>query len=437
MLSVSIIMYKKIRVLALMSICGISAVSAQTENSPYSRYGLGDPLPSQNIINRGLGGFSAAYGDFQSVNFANPASYSRFKATILDVGLEVSSRTLRTTDPPRKFSAASPNISYLLLGIPLSRKRDWGMTFGLRPISRISYKIERNGRLNTGSINDSTNTLFEGNGGAYEVFTGTGFGYKNFRVGLNVGYLFGSKDYSTRLTLVNDSVLYYRSNHETKANYGGIFLQGGIQYSFKIKKDTRVHLGAFGNLKQTLNGTQDVIRETFVPQENGPVRIDSVYEQKDIDGEVRYPASYGFGVMMDKEANWMIGADFTQTNWLDYRFFGAKDFVQNSWKIHVGGQIIPNALNGKNYWSRVAFRAGFNYGTDYVNVDGELPTYTATFGLGLPMRPPAYTRQFAVINLAFEYGRRGDKNSLLRENFFRLALGLNLSDVWFQKKKYY
>ncbi|HMF71922.1 MAG TPA: hypothetical protein VK616_10620, partial [Flavitalea sp.] len=119
-------MYKKIRVLALVSICGISAVSAQTENSPYSRYGIGDPLPSQNIINRGMGGFSAAYGDFQSVNFANPASYSRFKATILDVGLEVSSRTLRTTDPPRKFSAASPNISYLLLGIPLSRKRDWG-----------------------------------------------------------------------------------------------------------------------------------------------------------------------------------------------------------------------------------------------------------------------------------------------------------------------
>ncbi len=421
----------------LISLCGITMAKAQTENSPYSRYGIGDLTPSQNIINRGMGGFTAAYGDYQSVNFANPSSYSKLKATTLDVGIEINSRTLRTTNPPKKFSAASPNISYLQLGIPLSRKRDWGMTLGLRPVSRISYKIERNERMDIGSINDSINTLFEGTGGTYEVFTGTGFGYKNFRVGVNVGYLFGSKDYSSRRNFVNDSVLFYRSNHETKSNFGGLFLNGGIQYTVKLNKTVRLHAGAFGNLRQTMNGTQDIIRETFVPQENGPARIDSVYEKKDISGKVVYPASYGFGFMVDKEAKWMLGLDFTQTNWLDYRFFDEKDFVQNSWKVHLGGQIIPNAQSGKSYWNRVAYRVGFNYGTDYINVESELPTYTATFGMGLPMRPPAYTRQFAVINLALEYGRRGDKNSLIRENFFRLALGLNLSDVWFQKKKYY
>lgn len=430
-------MYKKFWLLALLIVSGVFAATAQTENSPYSRYGLGDPIPSQNIINRGMGGFSAPYGDYQSVNFANPASYSRFKATILDVGIEVNSRTIRSTNPPKKFSAASPNISYLLLGIPLSRKKDWGMVFGLRPLSRISYKIERNEFLQQGSIKDSINTLFEGNGGSYEVFTGTGFGFKNIRVGVNVGYLFGSKDYSTRVSFINDSVLYYQSNHETKSNYGGLFVNAGVQYTAKLNKTMRLHLGAFGNAKQKINGTQDIIRETYIPQENGPVRIDSVYEQKGISGKVLYPASFGFGLMMDKEAKWMIGADFTQTNWLDYRFFGEQDFVQNSWKISVGGQIIPNALTGKNYWSRVAYRAGFNFGTDYVNVDSELPVYTVTFGMGLPMRPPAYTRQFAVINLGIEYGRRGDKTSLIRENFFRLALGLNLSDIWFQKKKYY
>jgi hypothetical protein len=432
-------MFKKIRLVALVFFCGVSIAKAQTENSPYSRYGLGDQLPYQNIINRGMGGFSAAYGDYQSVNFANPASYSRLKATILDVGLEVSSRTLRSTNPPAKFNSASPNISYLLVGLPLSRKNDWGLTFGLRPLSRVNYKIERNSRLTsqTGTWTDSINTIFEGNGGSYEVFTGTGFGFKNIRVGVNVGYLFGSKDFSTRQSFINDSVLYYRSNHETKSNFGGLFLNAGVQYTVKLNKTMRLHAGAFGNLKQTLNGTQDVIRETFIPQENGPVRVDSVYQANGVSGKVVYPASLGFGLMLDKESNWMLGADFTQTSWVDYRFFGEKDFVQNSWQVHVGGQIIPNALNGKNYWSRVAYRAGFNYGTDYVNVDSELPLYAVTFGMGLPMRPPAYTRQFAVINLSVEYGRRGDKNSLIRENFFRLALGLNLSDIWFQKKKYY
>ena len=81
-------MYKKTRLLALLFLSCVSLANAQTENSPFSRYGLGNPVPNQNIINRGMGGFSAAYGDFQSVNFSNPAAYSKLKATVLDIGLD-------------------------------------------------------------------------------------------------------------------------------------------------------------------------------------------------------------------------------------------------------------------------------------------------------------------------------------------------------------
>lgn len=437
MLSVSSTICKRIKVLGIVWLCGISLAKAQTENSPYSRYGLGDVVPSQNIITRGMGGISAAYSDFQSVNFLNPASYARLKATTLDIGVDFTSRTLRSTDPPSKFSAYSPNIAYVQLGVPLLKNRNWGMNFGLRPLSRIAYKIERNERLTSGTLNDSINTIFEGNGGAYEVYAGTGFSISKFRVGVNVGYLFGSKDYSTRRIFVNDSVLYYSSNHETKTNYGGLMLNGGIQYTGKLSKTTSLHLGAYGSLKQTLNGTQDKIRETFSYAENGPARIDSVYGETNVKGDVIYPSSYGFGFMINKEAKWLIGADYSASKWSDYRFYGEKDFVQDSWKIHVGGQLIPNAINGKNYWSRVAYRAGFNYGKDYVNVDKELPVYTVTLGFGLPMRHAAYTYQSAVINLGIEFGRRGNKENLIRENFFRFALGLNLSDIWFVKKKYF
>ena len=58
------------------------------DNSPYSRYGLGDLHPNTNIYNRGMAGISAAYSDqpitgltdprtgkyYPSINFANPAS---------------------------------------------------------------------------------------------------------------------------------------------------------------------------------------------------------------------------------------------------------------------------------------------------------------------------------------------------------------------------
>ncbi|HLG38685.1 MAG TPA: hypothetical protein VI461_03415, partial [Chitinophagaceae bacterium] len=58
----------------------LSPVFAQ-DNSPYTRYGLGDIVPSTNINTRGLGGISTGYNDFFTINFSNPASYGFFQAS--------------------------------------------------------------------------------------------------------------------------------------------------------------------------------------------------------------------------------------------------------------------------------------------------------------------------------------------------------------------
>src|SRR5689334_9706701 len=78
------------------------------DNSPYTRYGLGDIVPSTNISGRGMAGLSAAYNDPLSINFSNPASYGSFQTVkeatakkiaygraMLDVGMNFESRTLR------------------------------------------------------------------------------------------------------------------------------------------------------------------------------------------------------------------------------------------------------------------------------------------------------------------------------------------------------
>ena len=435
MLSVSVTTYKKISLLGIVCMC-FSTVWAQTENSPYSRYGLGDLLPGQNILNRGMGGVSAAYNDGRTVNFTNPASYAKFKQyTTFDVGVELDNRTLRALDPPRKFSSFSPIISYLQLGIPLSLKKDWGLNIGLRPLTRINYKIERNERV---PGIDSLNTIFVGLGGTYEVYMGTGYGIKNFSFGVNVGYLFGTKNFSTRKTFIPDSteIFYYHSNHETQTNFNGLLLNGGIQYAANLNKTTVLRLGAYGNLKKSLNASKDVTRGTFQYNANtGAIdSLDVASNEKDIKGSVEYPSSFGGGFIIDKRGKWMLGADISMTNWDDYRFFGEKDQVQNSWKLHVGGQVIPKA--GKSYLSYVAYRAGFQIGKDYIVIDKDLPVWGFTAGASFPMRRAAYTNQFSIINLGLEFGQRGNKDNLVRESFFRLSVGLSLSDIWFVKRKY-
>lgn len=449
----------------------IGIVSMAQDNSPYTRYGIGDLVPSSNINSRSMGGISAAYTDFLSINFNNPASYAYYQAfkepkssklvsgrAILDIGVNLESRTLSEPNNPLTFTASNLLFSHMQVAMPI--KHNWGISFGLRPVSRISYKIGQSEILfdpNTGQRIDSAYTEYKGDGGSYIASAGTGFKLfskvsKDFReieslaIGFNFGYFFGKKDYSNRRTLINDSIDYYRGNFQTRTTFGNIYFDGGIQYRKQLSEANRTWLtvGAYGTLGQTLNGKQDIIRETyFIDAGNGNTRLDSVSVKEDIRGNIKMPSSFTVGFIYEKEATqkkagWLIGVDFMQQNWADYRFYGQSDFTQNKWEVRLGGQLRPAPK--KNYFSNVLYRAGFFYGPDYINIQKELNRFGASFGVGLPIANYrssfASLNQATIVNLSFEFIKRGNNDNLLRENMFRFSAGFSLSDLWFIRRKY-
>ena len=439
--------------IATLLIFSVQFVFAQ-DNSPYSRYGLGDVVPNTNIVNRAMGGITAGYGDFLSINFNNPASFSQFQTLVdksaqpvsgrvlLDVGVNIENRTLRSPNRPEKFTSSNALFSYLHIGVPL--RKNWGLSFGLKPLSRISYEITRNERLkdpSTGLPIDSAYTEFSGNGGSYLPSIGTGFAIKNFSVGVNVGYLFGRRESTTKRALINDSVSYNNSNHTSRSTFGDLFFNAGAQYKIEINKKTFLRLGASGNVKQTLNGSQEIIRETFLRDANtGDRKLDSVFQMSDIKGEVIYPSNYTFGFVVEhqtaKGGGWLLGVDYVQNKWDDFRFFGTNDAVQNSSQVRLGGHFRPEP--GRSYTSNIVYRAGFFTGPDYIRAAGKLPQFGASFGVGLPIAN--YNRsslgQYSIINVTLEYNKRGNNDNLLKENTFRFSVGLNFSDLWFNKRKY-
>lgn len=448
-----------IKTLSAKTICTVlTLLSVQTifaqGNSPYSRYGLGDLTPSSNIVNRGMGGISAGYTDILSINFSNPASYSNFQTlqqagkaisgrVLLDVGINYENKSLTDPSNPVKFTSSYAYFSHVQVGIPLNK--NWGFSFGLRPLSRINYKINRYESLTdpvTGNKIDSALTQFSGTGGMFLPNIGTGYSIKNFSIGASVNYLFGRKEFSTKRNILGDSVTFYESsNHTTRSYVGDLFFNAGAQYKIKINKTTALRLGVYGNWQQTLKANRDVIRETFTHDEtNGDTRIDSVYEQISSKGEVIYPASYTAGFVIDhtedKGNGWLLGVDYVTSKWDDYRFFNETDAVKSNWQLRVGGQIRPKPSS--NYFTNVAYRAGFFVGPDYINVGKELPQFGVSFGLGLPIASNNYASrgQFTVLNLGLEYSKRGNNDNTLKENMFRLSVGLNFSDLWFTKRRY-
>jgi len=444
MRSANIMMISKIKITCLI-LAALPLFCYAQENSPYTRYGIGNLIPQGNIANRAMGGISAGVSDATIVNTVNPATYSGLIYSTLDIGAEYDGLNLKSKEPIGSFKSNNGIISYLELGIPLlsgnkkaqKNKISWGMAIGLKPISKINYKV------GSGAYSiDSSLTTYEGTGGVNEAFLGTGIRVKNFSIGFNTGYLFGEKSYNTRLYFNNtitsqDSNYYYRTHYGSQTRFGGIFLDAGMQYAFKFKKSSLV-LGAYGTLQKKYSGSKDEVLETFDynSQSESPQPIDtasSITEK----GKVQLPSTFGIGFTYSNQ-HVLIGADYETTNWSNYSFFGQKDFLKNSWNAKIGLQYLPATEGATGYFNYVKYRAGFSFGQDYIDIEKSLPIYTVSIGGAFPMKLKHnfYDNQYSIMNLTFEYGNRGNSNNNITESTYKLSIGFSLSDIWFLRQKY-
>src|ERR1043165_5270048 len=135
------------RFFTLFFLCSAGAAAAQNsnkENAPYSRYGIGELMSGTNVLLRGMGSASTAYGSPTAVNTDNPASYAFLKRTTYEAGAVASSRNI--TSGQQSFSTGSASLGYLDVGIPMG-KLPAGLAFGLRPQSRVYYNTMDTGHV--------------------------------------------------------------------------------------------------------------------------------------------------------------------------------------------------------------------------------------------------------------------------------------------------
>lgn len=456
-----------LRIFFMLNVLLVSAgIATAQDNSPYSRYGLGDWIINANTVNRGMGGFGAAYSDYGivgapfNVNLQNPAALGflsntkNFSNAIFDLGGEISSRLMTSNTSFDKYRSNNVTISYFQLAIPVSTVKmekkgmNWAWSVGIRPVSRINYKIEQNSRL---SNVDSLNTMYEGTGGMQKANIGTGFKFtghgkmKNeLSVGLNTGYCFGNKSNSTRITFINDTVAYYKSNFEADSRFGGLFLDAGFQYALHLKSGATLRLGGYINTTQALKADQNTINETYNRDANGiNYTIDSVYANNNVSGTINMPRTICGGfTYQSANKQWLIGADYETSNWSAYRYYSKADLTADNYAIKAGVEYYPikNNASTNKYWNYMKFRTGFRYGTDYLKVRETVKQYAFTFGASMPLTTPRLIQSrgdYVSLHTSLELGNRGDKNTYsLRENVLRLNIGISMNARWFQKRSY-
>ena len=431
----------------------LSLLAQPKLNSPYSRYGFGDPVSLQLPVQTGSGGQTAAYHDPYHLNLSNPASLAHLRTTSFETGLY--SKYSNYESGNNKLDVWSGNIGYFALGFTLKSpinemldrdKSKWhyGMGLSLTPFSQIGYNVETYDTLpQLGNIASS----YQGSGGVYRLNWGSAARYKTTSVGINLGWIFGEGVYENT-TFFSDSILLpaFQNNFLDQNRYSGFTWNLGIQHDFILKLSTLdketptewITLGLNGEGNHNINIISDVLRlRSRGKSNNGQyASADTLFSALDLRQNMRLPAQVSFGIQYVKLDKLRLGAEFDFASWSKYENEARPQVMRNTFGLRGGIEYIPNSASYKKYLRRVRYRAGAYFRQDpRIIVQGqEINDIGLTLGLGFPLILPR--QQTSFVDVALELGRYG-ANTDIAETYGRLTVGFSLNDnSWFYKRRF-
>jgi hypothetical protein len=153
----------------------------------------------------------------------------------------------------------------------------------------------------------------------------------------------------------------------------------------------------------------------------------------------------GFGTTWNHNEKWKVGADYQWQMWsktsfpvyrIEYnvgRYVMDDNYFKDRHKITVGGQYCANELS-RNFFSRMRIRAGFSYATPYIRVNGGNgpKEIGASLGFGIPI--VNVTNNRSILNISGQWVQQSGAG-LLKENTFRINIGITFNERWFMKWK--
>jgi hypothetical protein len=401
-------------------------INAQTFRHPYSFYGIGELQDFNLISSQSLGGLGNAWNDRFSISPSNPASYSNLEFSTFDIGMKGKLQQLqqdKISEWTNYFSFA-----YAVFGFPVSKKHNWGLSFGILPISRVGYKNSFTFDMDTVTASES----IEKQGGFNKVYLGSSFSlFDHLNIGVNLAYLFGNTTLDHSLEFPNDR-RFLDIKKSLFKSYNGIGFDIGLQYQNKLKNNLHYTLGASVSLPANLNTYQENIIYSYKNTSSYITLKDTLESLNSDVNNLSIPLTIGIGGILDKPNKWRAGFDFKYEKWSDFVPENKNFALSDQISFALGGEIVPE-FDKLEYLKRISYRGGIRYTNSFLKIDGEqYRKISGIVGVGLPI-----SRNLSNINIAVEVGTMGKSSpTLIKETFINIFIGFRLNDIWFIKPKY-
>lgn len=431
------ILHKKIIGTVLLASLYVAPAIAQSgTNSPYSQYGLGQLSEQTSGFNRGMNGLGLGFREHNQVNYINPASYSSIDSLtfIFDAGL--SGQVTNFSENGQKKNANNADFEYAVAAFRASKHL--GVSFGIIPFTNIGYNYSISGYLNGDKSTTFTNT-YNGSGGMHQIYLGAGWEFvKGLSIGANVSYIWGDIDRSV-VNSYSDGYINTLSKYYT-ATISSYRIDFGLQYTLPLNKKNSLTLGLTYGLGHKLNSDPSCM----VISTNTTTAVADTTSFT-VNNGLEIPTSFGAGLTWNYNNKLKLGADFTYQKWGDTKFPVYKvindvpsyslsdEYYSDRYKLTIGGEFCNNETS-RNFIDRIRFRAGASYASSYYKVNGQdgPDEISVSVGFGIPI-VNAYNNR-SILNISGQWVR-SEVPGMLKENTFRINIGITFNERWFMKWK--
>jgi hypothetical protein len=415
--------------------------------SPYTIYGVGDLAVQGTPYTRSMGGVGIASRNVRYINTLNPAAVTARDtlSVMMDFSLTNSNVIYSQLSGGNKQISARniTNIGSMAMSFPVWR--NLAMMIGATPYSGGGYTFtskETNPVViaNNGNIN----YYHYGQGALYKLYGAAGYSFwKKLSVGAEADYVFGNFSKSFTESFVKTGYNAGKDVYDMKmSTFTGKF---GLQYEQKFGTRVKMGLGATYQLASEFRGTVDYSHLAAGSSDNL-----AISSSRDTLGKGNAGAGLadelGVGLSLNIDDKLRAEVNYTRSDWTRSRFDTAPGFSDADSKlpfvsnvrqsIRGGVEYTPDRYNIRYYTRRISYRAGAYWNNEYYKVAGnEINSFGITLGATLPI--PNQYNLYQGLSVALDFGQRGTvTNTLVRERYVKLCIGVNLHDIWFRKMRY-
>ncbi len=434
---------KRILTIVLAVTAILRAGAQNATNSPYSQYGYGTLADQANGAGVAMSGLSQGWREGNMVNFGNPASYSSLDSLTFLFDAGISAQMTNFAEGGRKLNANNTSFDYVIGAFRMFKRV--GFAFGVMPYSNVGYAYSNETTIgqdtNSGNSETTCVNTYSGSGGFHQAFIGLGITLvkgkaTNVSIGANGSYMWGNYDKAV-VNSYSDAYVNTLSKYYI-ADINSYKVDASLQFQQKITKKDKITIGGTYSFGHDMKSDPYCMVISYNSQTS--VADTTTYKAG---RNLALPTTVAAGLVWNHADKLRIGADWKYEMWskVDYPVYEVNNtvpgYVMKSGQFSDRDRFVFGAEychneNSRKWINRVRYRIGATYATPYLKINGkEGPKeYGASFGFGVPVINNYNNR--SVLNISASWTRQ-EATGMIRENVFRINIGLTFNERWFAK----